>query len=78
MVIPFNMLFICTKFQGNQVRISYFIANFEKKSKPPEPLKKRKTKNLFWKFACSYLSYAYGDFLHIWNVASPEWRAPSL
>ena len=66
------MLFTCIKFEGNRGRISYFAYNkFWKVSEksnlsPQSPLRGKKMKTIFWKFAGSYLEYALGD---LWNVA---------
>ena len=80
MRIVFHLLFICTKFKGNRVRTSCFITIFEKCvkwfwSKPPGA--PWINVEIFWKFACSYLGYAYRDLPHIWNLSRGYLRCHS-
>ena len=58
--------FLCAKFQGDRSTRLRFIAIFASVQKDEE--KKRN-------FGRSYLGNGLSDFLQIWNVDSPSWRA---
>ena len=66
--------FLCAKFQGDQSTCLRFIAIFasvRKEEKKTKKKKRRKNRN----FGCWYLRNGLSDFLQIWNVDSPSWRA---
>ena len=65
--------FLCAKFQGNRSTRLCFIAIFASVRKDEEEKKneEKKKRNV----GCSYLGNGLSDFLQIWNVDSPSWRA---
>ena len=64
--------FLCAKFQGDRSTRLRFIAIFASVRKDEEEKKRRKKKRNFGR---SYLGNGLSDFLQIWNVDSPSWRA---
>ena len=63
---------LCAKFQGDRSTRLLVIAIFASLRKDEEE-KKNKKKKL--NFGSSYLGNGWSDFLQIWNVDSPVWRA---
>ena len=63
---------LCAKFQGDRSTLLRFIAIFASVQKHEEK-KKQEEKNR--NFGSSYLGNGWSDFLQIWNVDSPGWRA---
>ena len=63
--------FLCAKFQGDRSACLRCIAIFASVRKDKEEKKKKKKRN----FGCLYLGNGLNDFLHIWIVDSPSWRA---
>ena len=66
---------LCTKFQDDRSTRLRFLAIFASVRKDEEEKKKKneekKTRNIgHW-----YLGNGLSDFLQIWNVDSPRWRA---
>ena len=59
--------FLCAKFQGDRSMRLRFTAIFASVRKDEE--EKKRT------FGRSYLGNGLSDFLQIWNVDSPSWRA---
>ena len=65
--------FLCTKCQGDRSTCLLVIAIFASVRKDEEEEKKNEEKKR--NFGSSYLGNGWYDFLQIWNVASPGWRA---
>ena len=65
--------FLCAKFQGVRSTRFRFIAIFASVRKDKEEEKKNKEKKP--NFGRSYLGNGLSDFLQIWKVDSPSWRA---
>ena len=63
---------LCAKFQGNRSTRLRFIAIIASVRKDEEEKKTKKNKRNFGR---SYLGNGLSDFLQIWNVDSPSWRA---
>ena len=63
---------LCAKFQGDRSTRLRFIAIFASVRKDEEEKKRRKKKQ---NFGHSYFGNGLSDFLQIWNVDSPSWRA---
>ena len=59
--------FLCAKFQGDRSTRLRFIVIFASVRKDEEKKKRN--------FGRSYLGNGLSDFLQIWNVDSPSWRA---
>ena len=64
--------FLCVKFQGYRSTRLLVIAIFASVRKDEE---EKKTKEKKRNFGSSYLGNGWSNFLHIWNVDSPGWRA---
>ena len=73
------MLFICAKFQGKPDCTIKSYNNFasvrKEKSKPPNPLKKKKIKQ---KFDNPYLMNDYYKLIKIQCVVSPRWQVATM
>ena len=68
--------FLCAKFQGDRSTRLRFIAICASVRKDEEEEEKNnKTKKKKRNFGRSYLGNGLSDFLQIWNVDSPSWRA---
>ena len=63
--------FLCAKFQGDRSTRLRFIAIFASVRKDEEEKNEEKKPN----FGRLYLGNGLSDFLQIWNVDSPSWRA---
>ena len=64
---------MCAKFHGDRSMLLLVIAIFASVRKDKEEEKKNEEKKR--NFGSSYLGYGWSDFLQIWNVDSPGWRA---
>ena len=62
--------FLCAKFQGDRSTRLLVIAIFASVRKDEEEDEEKKRN-----FGSSYLGNGRSDFLQIWNVDSPGWRA---
>ena len=67
--------FLCAKCQGDRNTRLFVIAIFASVRKDEEEEEKKKRRKKKRNFVHSYLGNGFSDFLQIWNVDSPSWRA---
>ena len=67
--------FLCAKFQSDRSTHLRFVAIFASVRKHEEERKGKKNEEKNRNFGSSYLGNGCSDFLQIWYVDSPGWRA---